>query len=148
MLADHVIARLKERVVQLQNRVEGAADLVQLRAENRLPQSPVAAHVVADGVTGGVPGSASTLFTQPFEEVVSVVLTFRNVQGGRGLDLFDAVKWAVITAICGWAPEGFDGAETVGVFRLSRGRSIGQQAGTLLYQIDFAIGDQMRITVT
>lgn len=149
MLALDVIARLKERVDQLQNRVEGAADLIQIRSENRLPQSPVAAHVVADGLTGGTPGSASTVFTQPFDETVSVVLTFRNVQGaGRGLDLYDTVKWAVINALCGWAPTGQDGAETVGVFRLQRGRVINQQTGTLMYQLDFAIGDQMRITVT
>lgn len=146
MLAESVIARLKERVPQLQGRVEGAANLVQIRAENRLPQSPIAAHVVADGLTGGAPGAGAGSFVQPFDETVSVILTFRNVQGmGRGLDLYDAVKWSVIRALCGWAPEGQSGEETVGVFRLARGRSIGQEAGTLIYQIDLAIGDQLRI---
>jgi hypothetical protein len=109
-------------------------------------QSPVAAHVVADGLTGGTPNAASGYFTQAFDETVSVVLSFRNMQGGlRGLDLYDAVKWAVIEALCGWAPTGQDGTETVGVFRLARGRVIAQDQGTLIYQIDFAIGDQLRI---
>jgi hypothetical protein len=145
MLALDVIERLKERVDHLQGRVEGAADLIQLRSENRSWQAPLGAHVVADGLTGGVPGTSSSAFTQPFDETVAVVLTFRNFQGQRGLDLYDTVKWAVINALCGWAPTGQDGVETVGVFRLQRGRVIGQDTGTLFYQIDFAIGDQLRI---
>lgn len=146
MLAPSVIARLKERVAHLQGRVEGAADLIQLRSENRLPQSPVAAHVVADGLTGGVPSAGAGAFVQPVDETFAVVLTFRNVQGmGRGLDLYDAVKWDVIQVLCGWAPSTEAGEETTGVFRLTRGRVIAQEAGTLIYQIDFAIGDQLRI---
>lgn len=146
MLALSVIDRLKETVRHLEGRVEGAADLVQIRAENRLPQSPVAAHVVANGLTGGAPSAGAGAFIQNFDETVSVLLTFRNLQGlGRGLDLYDTVKWAVITALCGWAPTGQAGDETVGVIRLARGQVLSQDAGTLIYQIDFAVGDQLRI---
>lgn len=145
MLALSVIERLKENVPHLQGRVEGAADLVQIRSENRLPQSPVAAHVVANGLVGGAASAGTGSFTQAVDETVSVLLTFRNVQGGRGLDLYDTVKWAVITALCGWAPTGQAGDETVGVIRLARGQVISQDAGTLIYQIDFAVGDQLRI---
>lgn len=145
MLADDVIDRLKERVDLLQSRVEGAAALMQVLSSGASPQSPVSAYVVADGMRGGTVDSASELFCQSFEETVNVVLIYRNVQGagGRGLDLYDQVKWAVIEAVCGWAPD-----DPVGVFRLGQGRTIRQEAGTLFYQIDFAIGDQLRIPVT
>jgi hypothetical protein len=144
-LADDIIDRLKERVDQLQGRVEGAAALMQVLSAGAAPQSPVAAYVVADALRGGTVDAASELFVQGFEETVNVLLIFRSVQGagGRGLDLYDAVKWAVIEAVCGWAPE-----DTVGVFRLGQGRTIRQEAGTLYYEIDFAIGDQLRINVT
>jgi hypothetical protein len=142
MLADDVIQRLKELVPQLATRVEGAAHLAQLMAANQLPQHSPAANVIASGLSGGAPDAAAGLFRQPFDETVTVYLTFRNVQGagGNALDLFDEVKWAVIKALCGWAP-----ADTVGVFRLVRGQVVSMTTGTLLYQIDFAIGDQLRI---
>ena len=145
MLADEVITRLKERVPLLQHRVEGAAHLAQLMAANRLPQNTPAANVIASGVTGGQPDATSGYFRQVFEETVTVYLTFRNVvgAGGNALDLFDQVKWEVIEALCGWAPE-----DPVGVFRLVRGQVVNMATGTLLYQIDFAIGDQLRINVT
>lgn len=142
MLADDVIQRLKERVPELQTRVEGAASLVQLMQANQLPQSTPAANAISSGLAGGAPDAAAGLFRQPFDETVSVFLTFRNVQGkgDRALDLFDAVKWGVIEALCGWAPD-----DSVGVFRLVRGQVVNMAAGTLIYQIDFAIGDQLRI---
>ena len=145
MLADDVIQRLKERVDLLQGRVEGAAALMTVLAPGGSPQSAVSAYVVADGLRGGSVDAAAGLYCQSFDETVNVLVIFRNVQGpgGRGLDLYDAVKWAVIEALCGWAPE-----DTVGVFRLSQARTIRQETGTLFYQIDVAIGDQMRINVT
>jgi len=145
MLADDVIQRLKDRVPELQHRVEGAAHLAQLMAQNLLPQNTPAANVIATGLTGGAPDAGAGLFRQAYDEQVTVYLTFRNVQGtgGNALDLFDQVKWAVIEALCGWAPD-----DTVGVFRLQRGQVVNMSTGTLLYQIDFAIGDQLRITVT
>lgn len=145
MLADDVIARLKERVPHLQHRVEGAAHMVQLMAANQLPQVTPAANVISSGLSGGQPDASSGYFRQAFEETITVFLSFRNVQGpgGNALDLFDQVKWQVIEALCGWAPD-----EPVGVFRLVRGQVVRMETGTLLYQIDFAIGDQLRINVT
>ena len=143
MLADDVIARLKDLVPQLSNRVEGAAHLAQLMAANQLPQHSAAANVIASGLSGGAADVGAGLFRQPYDETVTVYLTFRNVQGsgGNALDLFDEVKWAVIEALCGWAPDG-----VIGVFRLVRGQVVNMATGTLLYQIDLAIGDQLRIT--
>jgi hypothetical protein len=137
-----VIDRLKERVPQLASRVEGAAHLAQMMAANQLPQVTPAANVIATGLSGGTPDAAAGVFRQAYDETVTVYLTFRNVQGpgGNALDLFDEVKWAVIAALCGWGPE-----TAVGVFRLVRGQVVNMATGTLLYQIDFALGDQLRI---
>lgn len=145
MLADTVIARLMDKVPDLQRRIQGAASLVQLMQENKLPPVTPAANVIASGLVGGQAAAGSGAFTQAFDETISVFLTFRNVQGtgSRALDLFDTVKWAVIRALCGWAP-----SDTVGVFRLVSGRVVNMAAGTLIYQIDFAIGDQLRILET
>ena len=145
MLADLVVDRLKERVTRLQGRVEGATSLVQLMAQNGLPQHGPAARVISAALQGGEASAATGFFTQAFTETVSVFLVFRNVQGSGGneLDLFDEVKWAVIKPLCGWAPD-----DAVGVFRLANGQVRNMAQGTLIYQIDFAIGDQLRIDVT
>lgn len=142
MLVDDVITRLKERVGRLEHRVEGAASLIQMMQANQLPQVTPAANVIASGLAGGAADAGAGLFRQPIEETIAVFLTFRNVQGkgATALDLFDAVRTEVISAVCGWAPE--DG---YGVFRLVRGQVVNMAAGTLIYQIDFAISDQLRI---
>ena len=142
MLADDVIARLKDRVADLRT-VEPAADLVQLIAANKLPQHTPAAHVVSSGLQGGTADAASGLFRQAVDETISVLLSFRNATGtgARALDMVDTIRLAVIEALCGWAP-----GDTIGVFRLLRGRVVNMTAGTLVYQIDVAIADQLRIT--
>jgi hypothetical protein len=144
-ITDHVIQRLKDRVTALSGRVEGAASLVQLMQENQLPQHSPAANVISSGLAGGATTTGAGTFVQAVDETVSVFLTFRNVQGKgtRALDHFDAVREDVIAALCGWAP-----GDTVGVFRLVRGQVVRMAAGTLIYQIDFAVGDQLRIIET
>ena len=143
MLVDDVIARLQDRVPDLSGRIEGAAHFAQLQAQNQLPHVTPAANVISTGLQGGVPDAASGLFRQSFDETIGVILTFRNApgKGERALDRVDTIKLAVIEAICGWAPE-----EMVGVFRLVRGAIVSFAAGTLVYQIEFAAGDQLRIT--
>ncbi len=145
LVAEAVIERLKERVSLLENRVEGAAHLAQLMASNNLPQITPAANVISSGLAGREAGASAGFFTQGFDETITVYLTFRNVQGkgARTIDLYLPVRQAVIEAICGWSP-----ADTVGVFRLVAARTENMQTGTLLYRIDFAIGDQLRINVT
>lgn len=140
-----VIERLKERVPALQNRVEGAAHLAALMAQNQLPQHTPAANVISAGLAGGTADAATGLFRQRFDETVSVILSFRNMPGTgeRAIDAYLPVRRAVLDALCGWAPN-----DEVGVFRLASGRVVNMTAGTLVYQIDFAIGDQLRITVT
>lgn len=142
MLADDVIQRLKEMVPALSNRVEGVASLVQLMQQNLLPQHTPAARVMASGIRGGQPDAAAGLFRQAIDRTVSIYLVYRNVQGdgGNQIDGFDTDLEGVIAAICGWAP-----GDQVGVFRLVNGGVQSMAAGTLVYQIDFAIGDQLRI---
>lgn len=139
MLADDIIARLKDRVPGLQNRVEGASGMA------NLPQVTPAARVIASGLLGGQADAGTGLFRQTFDETVSVYLVFRNVQGvgGNELDLFDTLKFAVIEALAGWAPE-----DAIGVLRLTRAQIDRFEAGTLIFRIDLSIMNQLRITVT
>ena len=143
MLVEDVIARLQERVSDLSGRIEGAAHLAQLQAQNKFPTVTPAANVISSGLQGGVPDAASGIFRQSFDETIAVILTFRNTpgKGARALDKVESVKRAVIEAVCGWAPD-----DLLGVFRLARGGIVSFTGGTLIYQIEFAVGDQLRIT--
>ncbi len=142
MLVEDLIQRLKERVPDLSNRVEGALSLADLMAQGRLPEVTPAANVIQVGLVGKAPDAVAGLFRQAFDEVFGVVLTFRNntPTARKGFDRVEEIKRAVIEAVCGWTPEG-----TLGVFSLARGSQVSFSAGTLVYQIDFAVGDQLRI---
>ena len=52
----------------------------------------------------------------------------------------DELIHAVLLAVAGWGPD-----EAVGVFELARGSLIHNRDGVLVYQLDFAIDDQLRI---
>jgi hypothetical protein len=145
MLIEALIERLKDRVPDFSHRVEGALNLAELMAQGALPQATPAANVISVGMQGGSVDAASELFCQTYEEVLGVMLTFRNNTpvGKKAFERIEEIKRAVIEAVAGWAPE-----DTVGVFRLARGNIVNFSAGTLVYQIDFAIGDQLRINVT
>ena len=142
MLVDDVKSRLSDRVPDLSGRIEGAANLVDLLRQNGLSQQALSANLIASGLQGGAVDAASGLFRQAIDETITVVLTFRSVgaTGAQVLDRMDEIIRAVIDAVCGWAPEA-----SPGVFRLVRGNVASLTAGTLVYQIDFAIADQLRI---
>lgn len=145
MLIEDLIARLKERVPDFSGRVEGALNLAELMAAGALPQTTPAANVLSVGLQGGTPDAAAGLFRQPYEEVFGVMLTFRSNTpvGKRAFDRVEEIKRAVIEAVAGWVP-----SDQFGPFRLARGTLVNFSAGTLVYQIDFAIGDQLRIIPT
>lgn len=142
MRVDDVIARLADRVPELAGRIGGAASLAQLMAQNQLPQQQTAAQVISTGLSGGAPDAAAGLYRQSFDETITVILTFRHAgaTGALVLERLDEVKMAVICAIAGWEPEG-----AMSPFRLVRGQVVNMAAGTLIYSIDFALGDQLRI---
>lgn len=141
MLAD-VIARLSDQVPDLRS-VEGAAALEELRRQNRLPQVTPAAFVIPLGLAGrDVQYSSAGIFAQMVEEVVGVILIIRSDQpsGARVLDRLDTFVDATVAAIAGWAP-----TSTTDLFRLVRGNNVPAGPGTVVYQIDFALTDQLRI---
>lgn len=142
MLVEDLIQRLKDRVPDLSTRVEGALSLADLMGQGRLPEVTPAANVIQIGLVGKPADAAAGLFRQGFDEVFGVVLTFRNntPTARKGFDRIEAIKRAVIEAVCGWSPTG-----VLGVFSLARGTQVSFSGGTLVYQIDFAIGDQLRI---
>lgn len=137
-----VIARLKAQVPALEGRVEGAAELATLMRQNALPQVTPAAHVVPLGLQGGRADAAAGLFRQDVDSLVGVMLTLRTNSrtGGAQLPDLTGLIDAVIAALAGWDPPG-----AIGVFRLSRGQLVTMAAGTLVYQLDFALADQLRI---
>lgn len=138
-----VRTRLDAQVSALTGRVHGAADFSDLLRRNQLPQVTPAAHVLGLGMTGGRGESSAGLYTQIFDQVIGVVLTIRShsATGDRVLDDAEALIRAVLEAVAGWSPN-----DEIGVFRLVRGNLVSMQAGTLVYQLDFTITDQLRIT--
>jgi hypothetical protein len=137
-----VKARIEATVAALAGRVQEVADLSELIARNALPQREVAAFVVPVGFNGGAPDAATGFFRQPLEQVVGVVLVVKapgDAKAQRALATVDSLEEALLAQIPGWAPQG-----AIGVFRALRGRLIGVPAGTVFYQLDFAIQNQLR----
>ena len=63
-----------------------------------------------------------------------------DIAGARSLATVDQLVWKLIAALAGWGPE-----EVVGVFSLRRGQLLSAEAGTVIYQLDFAIQNQLRV---
>jgi hypothetical protein len=142
ILFSDVMTRLEDRVSDLRS-IKGVADFTTLLKQNALPQQTPAAHVVPTSIRGGKPDAAAGVFTQPTTEAIAIILTLRpNDQAGeRALEQVDVIIGSVIAAIAGWCPD-----DELGVFQLERGTVLSMSAGTLIYQIDFSIADQLRIT--
>lgn len=136
-----VVTRLEAEVPALANRVKEAADFAELMRTNGLPQHG-GAYVLPLGLRGNQADAAAGGFRQGIEWVVGVLLTLRTYHRADRPDLteLNALIDAVLAAICGWAP-----SDESGVFRLFRGQLVHVGKGTLAYQLDFAISDQLRI---
>ena len=141
MISD-VIARLDTYVPDLSGRIEGAAQFAALMKSNALPQVTPAAHVLPLGLQGGQADASAGEFTQIYQEVIGVVLTLRSNErtGAKALPPLDQLIMEVISAIAGWGPD-----SAIGVFRLVRGSILSMSAGTIVYQLDFSLSDQLRI---
>jgi hypothetical protein len=141
---DDVIARLKANVPALGSRVEGGAELTEIVRRNALPQVTPAAFVVPLGVRGGAADAATGLFRQSVDHIVAVILVVRvagDRTGKHSLAPLRTLRAAVVEALCGWAP-----GDQIGAFRLDRSRLLSLNDGTAIEQIDFSIGDQLRIS--
>jgi hypothetical protein len=140
-MIEDVIARLRDQVTALRS-VEGAASLAALMQSNAMPQQTPAAHVITLGMHGGAAEAMAGAFIQSFDETVGVVLTFRtdSQTGARAAGEINVVVRDVIDAVAGWAP-----TDAMGQFRMARANLVNMSRGTVIYQIDFAISDQLRI---
>ncbi|PWE29967.1 hypothetical protein DDZ14_16120 [Maritimibacter sp. 55A14] len=141
-MIEDVIARLEDKVPDLAGRIEGAAELADLMRRGALPQVTPAAHVLPLGLRGGNVDTGSGLYRQETQEAIGVVITWRSYNAAAGVALADirTLVGGVIGAIAGWAPAG-----AIGDFRLMRGQLVSMSAGTIVYQIDFSLTDQLRI---
>lgn len=141
-MIEAVKSRLEAQVPELAHRVEGAAQFAALMKSNALPQHTPAAHVLPLGLQGGRADAMAGAFTQELQEAIGVILTLRSQSqtGDKALDPVNTLVRAIIAALAGWAPN-----DETGVFRLLRGNLISMSAGTIVYQLDFTITDQLRI---
>ena len=132
-----------EVIPALAGRVQGAAKLAELTARGPAAQADRAAFVLPLGLRGGRADAATGLYRQAVDRLVGVVLMVRNLGDATGekatADLEPLID-AVITAIAGWAPD-----DAVGTYTLARGELVSIAAGTITYQLDFALEDQLRI---
>lgn len=143
MLLEESKERLATYVPELDGRIEEAASLATLMQRNQLPQVTPAAFLLPLGLRGGLADTMAGMFRQGLERVMGVVLIFRSVGDAIGAKAFDRLSPlidAVISTFAGWGPEG-----AIGVFRLGRGELLSMQAGTIVYQLDFILDDQLRI---
>ena len=141
---DEVRARIEAKVPVLAGKLGSAGAFAQLVERNQMPQHAVAGFVLPGGLRGGQASAVTGSFNQHFAETVIVVLAARvanDPTGGRATDEITPLVRKVIEGLCGWGPD-----DAPGVFTLGNGELVGVQAGTLVYQIDFTLDDQLRIT--
>jgi hypothetical protein len=144
MIVDQVIARLIAQVPGLSGRVEGAAELAALVRQDSLPQEMPAAFVLPLGVNGRDPDATAGLFLQMFDEIAGVILMVESAAdptGAQSLATIDSLIDATLAALAGWEP-----VDAIGVLTLLRGRLVSLSAGTVIYQLDFTLQQQLRIS--
>lgn len=121
-----------------------AAQFAQLVEENQLPQSELGGFVLPGSISGGTVKSMTGLFVQDFTETVIVVLMIRSAAGALGEDGVDQLPplvRKVIEGVVGWGPD-----DAPGVFALGTAELVGSKDGAILYEIQFGLLDQMRVT--
>ncbi|MGD1880851.1 MAG: hypothetical protein ACFB11_00835 [Paracoccaceae bacterium] len=137
--------RLETQIPALQGRVGTGGELARIVDNNHTPQAPMSAYLIPLGLAPRDQGNAMAgAFDQMVDETIGVILVFRAADVGKTskhVELQAAIM-DVARALMGWSP---DEENTVGVFRLAGGKLIRAQGGTIVYEIDFAISDQLRI---
>lgn len=124
--------------------VEEAADLSALLKSGQLPQQSPWAYVLPLGFNGGQPDAVAGMYRQSYEPIIGIVLVVQaldDAKGRKALATIDALEQQLLAKICGWAPD-----SAIGVFRALRGRLLSVDDGLVIYQIDFALQDQLRIS--
>lgn len=142
-LVAQVRQRIEARVPALAGRLEEVADLAELVRQNAMPQRSPAGFVVPLGFGGREPLDASGLFIQSLDETVGVILVCEaagDPKAKRAIATVDALAVDVRRAVMGFVP-----STAFGDFRAVRGRLVSVTAGTVIYQLDFAVQVQERI---
>lgn len=143
MLIEAVISQLKDGVPDLGGRVEGIADWTKISATRQLPQRTPAAYVLPLGKSGGQVHAITGLFRQAAITSIGILLIARaqDDKGARGLSRLSALLATIEGAILGWQPEG-----EADCFELGRSELLASQDGALIYQFDFSISQQLRVS--
>lgn len=140
---DDVRERVETRVPELAGRLGNAGAFADLVERSQLPQITPAGYVLPGGLVGSAPDVAAGIFRQDFRETVIVVLVSRvagDALGNKAIDELAPFVRSVIEAVVGWAP-----ADAIGVFQLAQAELVGAKDSALVFQIDFALNDQLRI---
>lgn len=142
---EEVKARIEAQVEDLSGQLREAGEFAELVEKKRLP-SRTGGFVLPGGLRGGTADAATGLFRQSFSEIVKVVLVVRvagdPLRAKAVAGLVPLVR-ATIEAVAGWAPD-----DATGIFRLVQADLIGASGGALIFEIDFALDDQLRIQPT
>lgn len=140
---EEVGARIEALVPDLAGKLGHAGGFSQMVERNQLPQVTPAGFVLPGGIRGGQAHAATGLFVQDFREVVTVVVVVRvggDPLAAKAIDRLAPIVRQVVEAIAGWGPE-----DATGVFVLERADLVGATGGANVFQIDFALDDQLRI---
>lgn len=146
MLATGITTALQARLLDrglFGGRIGQANDLQSLIRSGRAGEPVLRAHIIPSAMTGARPTAAAGAFIQSVDRGITILFTLPVGDGpapGKG-DQLEHLITTTIAAVVGWRP-----LETTGVFRLVRASLLSMQGGTISYQIDFAVGDQLRIS--
>lgn len=134
--------RIDGGVPALTGRVEGAIAFAELMRQNSLPQVTPAAFVLPLGMQGGAVDAVTGLFRQEVREIVGVMLVLRSFSrtGDKAVPELDTLIDAVVSVVAGAEMPG-----AIGVFSVARGSIVSMTAGTIVYQLEFQLSDQLRI---
>ena len=141
--SDQIITRLRQTVPVL-GEIAGAIELAALLDSKPQPRPKPMAHVVPMGLRGGAADAASGVFRQQVDVMFAVFVTIASVndpKGARAISTVDGLLADIIDALAGWGP-----ADAPGVLRLVRSAPQQFAPGALVYAVEFAIQDQLRIT--
>lgn len=143
MQLDAIIS-LVNAVPALQGRVDGALQLSHLQSQNQLPQTTPAAFVIPAGLLGQRVDSITGLYRQTLKEAVAVVIVMRSAddpRSTRSRDPLSALCWEVIHHLAGREMGG-----SAGELQFDRGFLVSMADGAAVYQLEFSLHDQLRIT--
>lgn len=143
---EEVRAMVSAAAPELGDRLLGGVDLAGLIERNQVPQQTPAAFVLFGGLQGGKADAATGFYRQEYQKRVVVVLAERHAGDARGdkaLETLSPLVERVILAVAGRVPE----ADAMGVFTLVSAELVGLKQGVVMTEIEFALVDQLRITV-